>query len=95
MAKSNTDTDPLQDLEHAAKQLANSAEKSNRKNFRKYPFTFSFISLIGFASLMYGFERFFDQTPLRDDPIIFIILGVVILIATAHCISGCRIRKYH
>lgn len=75
--------DPLQELEQTAKSINKTVEKNNRNAFKKYPLTFSFLSIVGFASVIYGIEHTLEKIPIaREYPWIVLIIGLVILITT-------------
>lgn len=79
----NTEADFLKDAEKVAERITVLAEKNNRSIFRKYPLTFSFFSLLGFAAVLYGLERTFDRILFfQNNPWVVLLAGVIILMIT-------------
>lgn len=75
--------DPLADFEKATEDLHKIAEENSKPVAKKYPLTFSFLGLIGFLLVLYGFERTLDAIPIfKDNPFTILVLGLLILLVT-------------
>lgn len=75
--------DLLEEVEKIAKNVNILADEKKKGVFKKYPITFSLLSLSGFALIMYGLEGTFNKIPiLQNRPTTVLIMGVLILITT-------------
>ena len=75
--------DPLKDLEKIANDIHIIAKKNQTPVLKKYPLTFSFLSLVGFAMVMYGLEETFNMVSFfKSNPPMVLFIGLIILLAT-------------
>tara|TARA_Y100001935_G_C17090546_1_gene400940 strand:- start:367 stop:615 length:249 start_codon:yes stop_codon:yes gene_type:complete len=69
-------------IEHFEKTIDRVAEKP-RKALSNFPTLFLLLTTAGLVLVLSGFERAFDQIGiLRDNPILMITIGLIILIFT-------------
>lgn len=75
--------DLLEKVEEVVKETSERAEKKNREVFKKYPIIFSALSLMGFLSVLYGFERILDQFSFStENPWAVLVFGLIVLLIT-------------
>lgn len=77
------DENLLEKAEDTAKEVEKTIQKEWKPTFRKYPLTFTLLSIFGFSAVLYGFERFFDTIPFfNKHPIIVLLMGLIVLAGT-------------
>lgn len=84
MKHKNFDTlDPLKDVEEVAKIVDSSVQKNIRKVYKRYPITFTLLSLFGFAAVLNGLDGLIEKNLfLSQRPGIVLIIGLIVLLFT-------------
>ena len=86
----------LEEVEIATKNIEKTIERKGRPVFRRYPFTFTFLSIFGFASVLYSFERMLDQVPfVQKHPAIMLFFGLILLTITGTLYKWLQNKEVH
>ncbi len=76
-------TNNISKIEEAAKNKFNNAVERPRKALERFPTIFLLLVTAGVVLVLSGFERIFDNIPIfRDNPILMVIFGIIILLFT-------------
>lgn len=88
--------DILEEVEGVAKTVDRGIQKQGRRVFRRYPLTFTLLSLTGFSLVIYGFEGVFDKISFfKEHPFWVLILGLIILLFTGTLYKWLQNREIH
>jgi len=77
------DKNILEEAEDLAKSLDRQIKKETKSVFKKYPLTFTLLSITGFSAVLYGFENLFNSVLFfKEHPGYVLALGLLILLFT-------------
>lgn len=75
--------DPLEHIEDITKKTNEYMSAKTNSTLSRYPLLFSFLSVFGIISILYGFESLISRVPfLANHPLLVLFVGIVILIFT-------------
>ena len=88
--------DLLEKVEDAAKTLDTHVKRGGAPVFKKYPLTFTLLSLTGFSLVLYGFENIFNKIDFfREHPFVVLFIGLLILLLTGTLYKWLQNREIH
>lgn len=83
LGKAVAGPDPIEDAEKVVKVVDKTVNKTARRVFRKYPITFTLLSIFGFASVMHGVEGLIENHPyFGEHPGVVLLIGLALLLIT-------------
>ena len=56
--------------------------KTKESAFARFPLAFTMLGTFGLVATLYGFEGIIDSTPLGDEPVTILCIGLLILFIT-------------
>ncbi|MEK7578981.1 MAG: hypothetical protein AAB460_00390 [Patescibacteria group bacterium] len=75
--------DPLQDAEDLIREIHDAVGKHTQPVLSRYPLTFSFLLVFGFAAILHGFELVTEHMPIFDrHPWLLLVIGILVLLFT-------------
>ncbi len=77
------ETDPIIHVERIVKEVHDTTEKYTLPVLKRYPLTFSFLTIFSVAAILHGFELFTDKFLFfREYPSVLIFAGILSLLLT-------------
>ena len=86
--------DILEKVEDVAEKADKTIQKEWRPIFKKYPLTFTMMSVIGFVATVYGLEGVIDNIEFfHNNPFVVLIIGLLLLLLTGTLFKRLRNKE--